>query len=54
MKKLIELFKMENYKKFIETIKNNKKELKNEYLSNLYNNDFSNLTIKKLDYIEKI
>lgn len=54
MKKLIDLLKMKNYKKFIETIKENKKELTNEYLSNLYNNDITNLGIKKLDYIEKI
>lgn len=54
MKKIIELLKMKNYKKFIETIKNNKKELTNEYFSNLYSNDFTNLSIKKLNYIEKI
>ena len=54
MKKIIEMIKMESYKKFIESIKENGKKLQNEYLSNLYNEDNSNLTIKKLNYIEKI
>lgn len=54
MKKIIEMIQMENFKTFIERIREDGKKLQNEYLSLLYNNDISNLTIKKLNYIEKI
>ena len=54
MKKIITLLKIKNYKSYIETIKGNTKALQEEYLINLYNNDVTSLTIKKLDYIEKV